>query len=255
MSGGQQQRVSIARALINSGHLILADEPTGALDAKSGREVLTMLHELNQEGHTVIIVTHDMNVAKQASRVIEIQDGIIIDDYIIKKETSQAEHYIHYVKEDKNWRRNLLLATEALIMAIKSINAHRLRALLTISGMIFGVAAVSTVTALGEGAKQQTLNTISRLGTSTITIYPGSGFTANDSRVNTLVPADVEALSRLSIVESISPVVDTSANIRTNIGSATAAIKGVNKDFLKQMELEYFTVLIFMMTEMHLNLQ
>ncbi|WP_336239633.1 ABC transporter permease [Enterobacter chuandaensis] len=233
LSGGQQQRVSIARALVNSGQLILADEPTGALDAKSGRDVLTMLHELNQEGHTVIIVTHDINVAKQASRVIEIQDGVIIDDSILKKTASQAEHNILFFKSERNWRRNLLLTTEALIMAIKSMNAHRLRTLITISGMIFGVAAVSTMTALGEGAKQQTLNTMSRLGASTITIYPGSGFTANDSRVNTLVPADVEALSRISVIESISPEVDTSANIRTDIGSATGVIKGVNKDFFK----------------------
>ncbi|PYA72301.1 macrolide ABC transporter permease/ATP-binding protein MacB, partial [Serratia marcescens] len=80
LSGGQQQRVSIARSLINGGEIILADEPTGALDTQSGQEVLAILSELNQRGHTVVIVTHDMNVAQHAQRVIELRDGEIIAD-------------------------------------------------------------------------------------------------------------------------------------------------------------------------------
>ncbi len=82
LSGGQQQRVSIARALMNSGDVILADEPTGALDQISGEEVLKILDELNREGKTVIIVTHDMNVARRAGRIIEIADGIIVADRV-----------------------------------------------------------------------------------------------------------------------------------------------------------------------------
>ncbi|MEG1454872.1 MAG: ABC transporter ATP-binding protein, partial [Comamonas sp.] len=76
LSGGQQQRVSIARALMNGGRIILADEPTGALDTQSGAEVMKILGELHAEGHTVIIVTHDMGVAAHAERVIEIRDGV-----------------------------------------------------------------------------------------------------------------------------------------------------------------------------------
>src|SRR5260370_1032750 len=72
LSGGQQQRVSIARALMNGGQVILADEPTGALDSKSGAELMKVLEELNAEGHTGIIVTHDMSVAEHARRIIEI---------------------------------------------------------------------------------------------------------------------------------------------------------------------------------------
>ena len=80
LSGGQQQRVSIARALMNGGSVILADEPTGALDSRSGEEVMKILQELHAEGHTIIIVTHDMQVAQHAERIIEISDGVIIGD-------------------------------------------------------------------------------------------------------------------------------------------------------------------------------
>ncbi len=80
LSGGQQQRVSIARALINGGKIILADEPTGALDSQSGQEVLAILNELNRRGHTVVMVTHDMKVARHAKRIIELCDGEIIAD-------------------------------------------------------------------------------------------------------------------------------------------------------------------------------
>ncbi|KWC88520.1 macrolide transporter [Burkholderia cepacia] len=80
LSGGQQQRVSIARALMNGGHVILADEPTGALDTKSGQDVIRILHELNALGHTIVIVTHDKAVARHARRIIEISDGEIVAD-------------------------------------------------------------------------------------------------------------------------------------------------------------------------------
>ncbi len=80
LSGGQQQRVSIARALAGKPPLILADEPTGALDSKTGAELMTMLKELHGEGNTIVLITHDSNIARQAKRVIRIQDGKITSD-------------------------------------------------------------------------------------------------------------------------------------------------------------------------------
>lgn len=90
LSGGQQQRVSIARALMNNAEVILADEPTGALDKQSGQEVLRILDELHQERRTIIIVTHDMQVAERADRIIEISDGEIIADHVTKDTKTKA---------------------------------------------------------------------------------------------------------------------------------------------------------------------
>ena len=81
MSGGQQQRVAIARAVAAKPPVILADEPTGNLDTSSGKEVMRILHELHEEGRTVILITHDNGIAEEAERVIRIQDGKIIEDY------------------------------------------------------------------------------------------------------------------------------------------------------------------------------
>jgi len=75
LSGGQQQRVAIARALINNPKIIMADEPTGNLDSKSGKEIMALFHQLHDEGHTIILVTHDMELARQAERIIIIKDG------------------------------------------------------------------------------------------------------------------------------------------------------------------------------------
>ncbi|MFC6652437.1 ABC transporter ATP-binding protein [Paenibacillus rhizoplanae] len=80
LSGGQQQRVAIARALAGTPPILLADEPTGALDSKTGREVLQMIKELNEQGHTIILITHDLEIAEQAKRIIRIQDGDLVED-------------------------------------------------------------------------------------------------------------------------------------------------------------------------------
>jgi putative ABC transport system ATP-binding protein len=85
LSGGQQQRVAIARALVNRPHLLLADEPTGALDTKTGAEVLALFDELNRQGITMVVVTHDWDVANRAGRIITISDGLIVDDRIVQR--------------------------------------------------------------------------------------------------------------------------------------------------------------------------
>ncbi|MEE0944209.1 MAG: ABC transporter ATP-binding protein [Clostridia bacterium] len=92
LSGGQQQRVSIARALSSKPSLILADEPTGALDSKTGIEIMQMLHDLHKEGNTIVIITHDLGIAKQAERIVSIHDGKITSDIDNRADRASADN-------------------------------------------------------------------------------------------------------------------------------------------------------------------
>ena len=161
LSGGQQQRVSIARALMNGGQIILADEPTGALDSKSGAEVMDILTELNKEGHTVILVTHDPRIAAHAHRVITIKDGAIesdtvndnISDHQNKEDDSLAVHFSDKVVN--SYRAYFDRFKEAYTMAIRAMISNRMRTLLTMLGIIIGIMSVVTVVALARGASDQ----------------------------------------------------------------------------------------------------
>jgi putative ABC transport system ATP-binding protein len=90
LSGGQQQRVAIARALINHPAMILADEPTGNLDTKSGREIIGLLEELNRQGHTIVLVTHDRDLAERTHRIVSLRDGLVVTDQAVKNAGQRA---------------------------------------------------------------------------------------------------------------------------------------------------------------------
>ncbi|QNH50814.1 MacB family efflux pump subunit [Acinetobacter venetianus] len=238
LSGGQQQRVSIARALMNGGDVILADEPTGALDKNSGIEVMRILRELNAKGHTIILVTHDMNVAKNATRIIEISDGNIISDRANTPENDDADLDRQTLqrtpqKKTSAWRSFLDRLGEAFRMALLAMNAHRMRTFLTMLGIIIGIASVVSVVALGNGSQKQILENISSLGTNTITVYQGRGFGDNSraSQTKTLVPADGEALAEQPYVDGVSPSVNTSVTLRFKETEASATVNGVSSDF------------------------
>ncbi|WP_339352673.1 MacB family efflux pump subunit [Acinetobacter beijerinckii] len=238
LSGGQQQRVSIARALMNGGDVILADEPTGALDKNSGVEVMRILRELNAKGHTIILVTHDLNVAKNATRIIEISDGNIISDRENIPENNDAtlEHQILQrtaQKKTSAWRSFFDRLGEAFRMALLAMNAHRMRTFLTMLGIIIGIASVVSVVALGNGSQKQILENISSLGTNTITVYQGRGFGDNSraSQTKTLVPADADALAEQPYVDGVSPSVNTNLTLRYKETEASATINGVSNDF------------------------
>ncbi|MEN4983371.1 MacB family efflux pump subunit [Acinetobacter modestus] len=238
LSGGQQQRVSIARALMNGGDVILADEPTGALDKNSGIEVMRILRELNAKGHTIILVTHDLNVAKNATRIIEISDGNIISDRanVPENADSDLEHQTLQrtpQKKTSAWHSFFDRLGEAFRMALLAMNAHRMRTFLTMLGIIIGIASVVSVVALGNGSQKQILENISSLGTNTITVYQGRGFGDNSraSQVKTLVPADAEALAEQPYVDGVSPSANTSVTLRYKDTEASATVNGVSADF------------------------
>ena len=181
LSGGQQQRVSIARALINGGQIILADEPTGALDSKSGLEVMQILTDLNKQGHTIILVTHDPKIAAYAHRVITIQDGSVLSDTI--NEADQDHQDLDFDKVDTK-KSNALVDSfrayadrfkEAYIMAIRAMISNRMRTILTMLGIIIGIMSVVSVVALARGASDKVIENISsmRAQKSTPVFLPG----------------------------------------------------------------------------------
>ncbi|MWN05331.1 MacB family efflux pump subunit [Gilliamella sp. Pas-s95] len=237
LSGGQQQRVSIGRALINGGQIILADEPTGALDRKSGLEVMAILQELHQQGHTVIIVTHDSNIAQNAQRIIEISDGNIISDSINPKYQSEQSDsrqikQIEATKTQDNFLAKYYRFRDAFKMAILSMLSQRLRTVLTMLGIIIGIASVVSVVALGQGTKQKILSNINSLGTSTLEIYAGSGFgDRNADKITTLRSSDADFLAQQSFVHSTTPNLATSVYFRINNLAVTGTVNGVGEQF------------------------
>lgn len=234
LSGGQQQRVSVARALINGGDIILADEPTGALDTRSGRELITLLKELHEEGHTIIIVTHDPGLAQEAERVIEISDGIIVADRRLKDETPPPPAAPEPIRRIPRWREALDRSGEALSMALRALASHRLRTFLTMLGIIIGIASVVSVVALGQGSQAQVLERISSIGTNTINVFPGAS--AADRRfgnIRTLVPADAAALAVEPYADSVTPTVSSNGSVRYKNVSASAQVQGVGPDYFR----------------------
>ncbi|NTX21065.1 MacB family efflux pump subunit [Burkholderia cepacia] len=271
LSGGQQQRVSIARALMNGGQVILADEPTGALDTKSGQDVIRILHELNALGHTIVIVTHDKAVARHARRIIEISDGAIVADRPNRHhaealaeaaagadaaEASEAETGAPFARDrhdtpsppaavapdpqaDAAPRARRFAAgsgrfAEACRMAWIALVSHRLRTLLTMLGIIIGITSVVSIVAIGEGAKRYMLDEISSIGTNTINIYPGTDW--GDSRadaIQTLVPADVAALAEQPYVDSATPETSRTLLLRYRNIDVNALVSGVGDRFFQ----------------------
>ena len=200
LSGGQQQRVSIARALMNGGHIILADEPTGALDSASGREVMALLHKLSAEGHTVIVITHAREVAEQARRVIEIADGRIVSDP--GPRPASGKKLLAQRKADTSLLPGLIEAAKAAAAALR---ANVFRTALTLLGIVIGVGSVIAMLAVGNGAKQQVLDRISGMGTNLLLVRPGAPNQRGTGGIATLIPEDAAAIAALPNVLAAVP--------------------------------------------------
>ena len=228
LSGGQQQRVSIARALMNGGEILLCDEPTGALDSASGQMVMEIIKDLHEQGHTIIMVTHDKQIASWANRVIEIKDGEIISDtskderqnLATLQKTEIAKHSSLQIAKDRFF--------ESLAMSIESIKAHKLRSFLTMLGIIIGITSVICVVALAKGSQEQIIKSINKMGTSTIHINPGRGpGDRNSAKVKRFTVEDAKMLERLDFIDFASPIMSASSElIYSNLSSSANARAG-----------------------------
>jgi macrolide transport system ATP-binding/permease protein len=219
---------------MNGGEVILADEPTGALDSKSGEIVMNVLTKLNNNGHTIILVTHNFDIAAYAKRVIEIHDGRIISERYAEKPSTPI--FLPPIEIKKNIKhsnfRNLLL--ESFTMSIQALRAHKLRSMLTMLGIIIGIASVISVVSLGRASEEKILSNIRSLGANTIEIFPGQGFgDMNAGRVKTLSPTDVAILDSQTYLEGASPTITTSGVVVFGSISSNVMVTGVGSKYFR----------------------
>ncbi|MEX0143173.1 MacB family efflux pump subunit [Massilia sp. LMS1-1-1.1] len=215
LSGGQQQRVSIARALMNGGRIILADEPTGALDSSSGAEVMALLGELADAGHTIILITHDRKVAAQARRVIEISDGEIVEDSgaIAIPATSTALPPLDMSRAAHDTGASLgTELLDAARAAWRVLWINRFRTGLTLLGIVIGVASVIVMLAIGLGTRQQVMAQLGAFGSNLL--YMASRGESSRIPGRSITLADLDALKDVPGISHVLPNVTGNKVIR-----------------------------------------
>jgi macrolide transport system ATP-binding/permease protein len=215
LSGGQQQRVSIARALMNGGRVILADEPTGALDSKSGVEVMRLLTNLSAEGHTIILITHSHEVAALAKRVIEIRDGRITTDPGPCLPDGPEPDFSPHIDRSSP----VTDITEATRTALRALRANIFRSALTLLGIVIGVASVIAMLAIGDGAKQKVVDQISAMGTDLLVVRPGAPNQRGRDPSATLVIEDVKAINELGEDKIRAAVPEQGTTVTLRVGN------------------------------------
>ncbi len=234
LSGGQQQRVSIARALMNGGPVILADEPTGALDSQGGKEVMAILGKLHEQGHTIIVVTHDSEIAAYAHRIIRIADGRITSDEQSgeRQQKGAPVQPAQAIEAEKDSKPGAAVLGESLKMALRSLVHNRMRTALTMLGIIIGVASVVALMAIGNGAKQDVLDRIQAMGTDLLTIVRGApAARASANIVTSFLPEDLPSIQSVPGVAFAIPETNQSALVRFGDQDLTVTAVGTGEDF------------------------
>ena len=225
LSGGQQQRVAVARALVNDPAIVLADEPTGALDSKSGAEVLALLKELNKEGRTVIVITHDEQVASHARRQIRISDGKIVSDTGVSVAPSSFRTGDDAVRGEGGPVDEM---QEAVKMAVRALRVNMFRTFLTLLGIIIGVASVVAMLAIGDGSKQKVLDQITTMGTNLLMVRPGAPGIRPSADLSTLTVEDADAIAEIPNIRGVVPERSGSFTIRYSQIDASVSVNGTN---------------------------
>ncbi len=213
LSGGQQQRVAIARALVNRPPVLLADEPTGNLDSRSSAEIMDLLEGLHSEGLTVIIVTHDPEVAGRARRRIQLHDGMVVEDT-----SAQVPEPMATPPQSDGLRpwaaRAQRRLYEGLLMcreAGRAMRANRVRTFLSMLGVLIGVAALIWIMGISRGAQTAVEERIAAMGANIMIVRPGRvevrGVALGAGAVSRLTLDDVEAIRRIPGVLRAAPTV------------------------------------------------
>ncbi|MEI7851825.1 MAG: ABC transporter permease [Kiritimatiellales bacterium] len=241
LSGGQQQRVAIARSLVNNPSIILADEPTGNLDSKSSKDIMALFRALHRQGLTVILVTHDVDVAEHADRIITIRDGEIQEDR--RNETpivqeAASEEVLEHLKEGSRKKSWLAVFSEGLALTSQSLRAlwnNKARTFLSALGILIGVAAVITMVSLAMGAKASVKEQLSRLGSNLLSIRPSSrnsqGVRLQAGQVSRMTLEDATAVSQIPSVKRASARIRADVQLQYGAKNWPSEASGVSPNY------------------------
>lgn len=242
MSGGQQQRVAIARSLVNDPPIIFADEPTGNLDSRSQDDVMAILKKLNQRGKTIVMVTHENDIAAHARRVIQMRYGQIVSDQVIAPQVQtgginiQENIITRSLSRSQNTLRGGMEFFDYLRQAVAAMLSHKMRAFLSILGILIGVAAVIAMLAVGQGAKESIEKQLASLGSNLLIVRPGApksgGVALQAGTMTRFTFQDVSAIAKMSdCVKRVSPSVTERVQLVYTNKNWNTQVEGVGVDY------------------------